>query len=102
MIKRMKRAGIALCAVTVLSPALSGAAHASSLTPAPACVAVHESWRYLSATNNCAGTVTVRAVYADGATGLCHTLAPRTVSTVGEGYLGQHGRVGHLALCEDV
>ncbi|MFH9011703.1 alpha-amylase [Streptomyces sp. NPDC017943] len=103
MIKRVIRAGVALFAVTLSSSVLSApAAQATSLTPAPACVAVYESWRYLSASNNCGDTVRVKAVYQDGATGPCHTLAPGAVSTVGEGYLGQHGRVDHLALCEDV
>jgi hypothetical protein len=102
MIKRMKRAGLTLFAVTMSVSAFSGTAHATSLTPAPECVAVYESWRYLSASNNCGDAVNVRAVYQDGATGPCHTLAPGAVSTVGEGYLGQHGHVGHLALCEDV
>ncbi|MFC7843789.1 hypothetical protein ACFY3O_29525 [Streptomyces sp. NPDC001046] len=98
----MKRTCFTVLAVTLLTSALSGAAQATSPTPAPSCVAVYQSWRYLSASNDCADTVDVRAVYQDGATGVCHTLAPGAVSTIGEGYLGQHGRVGHLALCEGV
>ncbi|MCQ8832029.1 hypothetical protein [Streptomyces malaysiensis] len=68
--------------------------------PAPACVAMSESWRYTNAANNCADTVGVMVVYQDGATGLCSTLPPGAYRTVGEGYLGRHGHSGHLAVCE--
>lgn len=81
---------------------LSQPAEAQDQTPVsvPACVTMYESWRYTNAANNCTDTVSVRVVYRDGATGLCSTLPPGAWSTVGEGYLGQHGHADHLALCE--
>ncbi|MET8772119.1 hypothetical protein [Streptomyces sp. NPDC004658] len=67
---------------------------------APACVAMYESWRYTTAANNCDDTVSVSLTYQDGATGPCTTLPPGAVTTVGEGYLGQHGHPDHLATCQ--
>jgi hypothetical protein len=61
---------------------------------------MYESWRYTNAANNCADTVSVTVVYQDGATSLCRTLPPGADSTVGEGYLGEHGHADHLAVCE--
>ncbi|MER6470898.1 hypothetical protein [Streptomyces collinus] len=82
--------------------ALAGPAFARSgnTGPAPACVAMYQSWRYTEAANNCAYAVSVKVVYQDGATGLCSTLPARASATVGEGYLGQHGHSDHLAACE--
>lgn len=108
MRKRMKSVITTASAFTVLSLPLiltgsaSAAPQAPVPTPAPACVALYESWRYVDAANDCAGTVSVLAVYRDGATGLCYTLAPGAITTVGEGYLGRHGHADHLALCEPV
>lgn len=69
-------------------------------TASTSCVALYESWRYVTASNDCATAHQVQVVYQDGATGLCHALAPGTQTTVGEGYFGGHGHVDHLALCE--
>ncbi|QTD96612.1 Alpha-amylase inhibitor Paim-2 [Streptomyces cyanogenus] len=87
---------------SILSVALAEPAFAGSEDPepAPACVTMHESWRYTDAANDCASTVGVRVVYRDGATGLCYSLPPGVTRTVGEGYLGQHGHPDHLAACE--
>ncbi|MFJ4521903.1 alpha-amylase [Streptomyces sp. NPDC088810] len=87
---------------SILSTALAAPAFAGSWNsePAPACVAMYESWRYTDAASNCASTVGVRVVYQDGATGLCYALPPGASRTVGEGYLGAHGHPDHLALCE--
>ncbi|MES9524748.1 hypothetical protein [Streptomyces capoamus] len=68
--------------------------------PAPACVTMYQSWRYTDAASDCSGTVGVRVVYQDGATGLCYALPPGAHRTVGEGYLGQHGHPDRLVLCE--
>ncbi|WP_333777298.1 alpha-amylase [Streptomyces sp. IBSBF 3136] len=68
--------------------------------PAPACVAMYQSWRYTDAANNCADAVSVMVVYEDGATGLCYPLPAGASATVGEGYLGQHGHPDHLAACD--
>ncbi|MFC3350292.1 alpha-amylase [Streptomyces echinoruber] len=86
----------------ILPFALPGAASAAprAFEAAPSCVVMHESWRYTSAANNCADTVSVAVVYQDGATSPCRTLPPGAVSTVGEGYLGEHGHADHLAVCE--
>ncbi|MFH9087718.1 alpha-amylase [Streptomyces sp. NPDC017673] len=67
---------------------------------APACVAIYESWRYTTAANNCADAVSVSVTYQDGATGPCVALPPGAVTTVGEGYLGQHGHPDLLATCQ--
>ncbi|MFH8803838.1 alpha-amylase [Streptomyces sp. NPDC017936] len=67
--------------------------------PAPSCLAVHESWRYTQAENACAETMTVKVVYQDGAEGPCHTVQPGAITTIGEGYLGRHGHVHHVAVC---
>ncbi|MEU4038760.1 alpha-amylase [Streptomyces collinus] len=77
-------------------PAFAGA---EAPEPAPACVAMYQSWRYTEAANNCADAVAVMVVYQDGATGLCYTLPAGASATVGEGYLGQHGHPDHLAAC---
>lgn len=74
------------------APSLSG--------PAPSCVVMYESWRYTDAANDCADTLSVSVLYRDGATSRCSTLPPGARATVGEGYLGQHGRADHLVLCE--
>ncbi|OIJ68164.1 hypothetical protein WN71_008945 [Streptomyces mangrovisoli] len=84
---------LALSATASAAPAAAG--------PAPSCVAMYQSWRYLDAANNCADAVTVMAVYKDGATGLCYTLAPGAMTTVGAGYIGEHGYADHLELCGD-
>ncbi|MFJ8196929.1 hypothetical protein [Streptomyces sp. NPDC096152] len=104
MRKMTKRAIATASAVTLLSLPLilteSASAAPQVSVPAPPCVALYESWRYVTASNDCADTMTVMIVYRDGATGLCSTLTPGTMTTVGEGYLGQHGHADHLALCE--
>ena len=107
MINYMKRAhSIAIAtagAVMSLPTFLVGPASATPQPlpqPAPACVAMYESWRYVQAFNGCADTQNVLTVYQDGATSLCYSLPPGAQSTVGEGYLGQHGHADHLALCE--
>jgi hypothetical protein len=104
MRKWMKHAITTASAFTVLILPLAfpGLASAASQIPAPApsCVVLFESWRYTDASNDCADTVNVMAVYQDGATGWCYTLAPGAMRTVGEGYLGRHGHADHLALCE--
>ncbi|MFI1166875.1 alpha-amylase [Streptomyces sp. NPDC020801] len=89
-------------AALILSPSLTGSARAApaAVVPAPPCVALYESWRYTAAGNNCATTMTVKVVYVDGAEGLCYTLPPGETTTVGEGYLGQHGHADVLALCQ--
>ncbi|MEU0007203.1 alpha-amylase [Streptomyces sp. NPDC006314] len=93
----------AVCSLAAaLSPfAAAGPVSAAPLTsePAPACVALYESWRYTNVANDCSDTVSVMVVYQDGATGLCHTVPPGAFTTVGEGYLGQHGHTDHLAVC---
>ncbi|MFH0521373.1 alpha-amylase [Streptomyces sp. M41] len=100
----MKRAAISAVAVTALclpfSPPASAVAQDGTLGPAPACVEMHESWRYVTAANHCADTVSVRVVYLDGATGPCVTLPPGAVTTIGAGYSGQHGNAERLAACE--
>lgn len=104
MRKRMKRTVAIASAAMILSLPLiftgSAAAASGTSVPAPPCVAMYESWRYVAASNGCADTMTVMTVYQDGATGLCSTLAPGAMTTVGEGYLGRHGHADHLALCE--
>ncbi|GHD50832.1 hypothetical protein [Streptomyces galbus] len=90
----------ALCGLPLLCAAPVSAAPPLTAPPAPSCVAVYESWRYVTASNDCGTTHQVQVVYQDGAAGLCYALAPRTQSTVGEGYFGRHGHVDHLALCE--
>ncbi|MEV7688935.1 hypothetical protein ACFW1F_37340 [Streptomyces bungoensis] len=104
MKKRMKHALLTGSVVIASSiPLLLTAptpAAAQTLTPAPGCVSMYESWRYVNASNDCTDTLSVATVYQDGATGLCYTLPSGAFSTVGEGYLGQHGHADHLALCE--
>ncbi|MDT0390960.1 MULTISPECIES: alpha-amylase [Streptomyces] len=68
--------------------------------PAPSCVVMYESWRYTDAANDCPDTLSVSVLYQDGATSLCSTLAPGARATIGEGYLGRHGRADRLVLCE--
>jgi hypothetical protein len=103
MVIRMKRAITTAGVLTFssLSLSLPGPAFAApqASVPAPPCVAMYESWRYVDASNNCADTLSVMTVYQDGATGLCYALPPGAMSTVGEGYLGRHGHADHLALC---
>lgn len=99
-----KRACVGLAAACLLSPLATGAASAatsSSTTaePAPSCVTLYQSWRYTQAGNGCGVTMTVRVVYQDGAEGLCHSVAPDHVVTIGEGYIGRHGQAQYLALC---
>ncbi|MFE7859287.1 hypothetical protein [Streptomyces sp. NPDC057403] len=107
MIKPIKRARPAAMATAVVAIGLSSFATApasatapSNAQPVPACVAMYESWRYIQAFNGCADTQSVLTVYRDGATGLCSTVPRGALSTVGEGYLGQHGHADHLALCD--
>ncbi|MEU2057930.1 hypothetical protein [Streptomyces bungoensis] len=104
MKKRMKHALLTASVVIASSIPLTLAAPtpaaAQTLSPAPACVSLYESWRYVNASNDCADTVSVATVYQDGATGLCYTLPSGAFSTVGEGYLGLHGHADHLALCQ--
>ncbi|MFD8232912.1 alpha-amylase [Streptomyces sp. NPDC059696] len=94
---------MALGPVVIVSLALVSPASASATPlphePAPSCVVMYESWRYTDAANNCVDTLSVAVVYEDGATSRCSTLVPGARTTVGEGYLGQHGRADHLALC---
>lgn len=90
---------VALCGLPLLTAVPASATPSGTAPPAPSCVVVYESWRYVTAANDCGVTHHVLVVYEDGATGSCHALAPGTLSTVGEGYLGRHGHVGHLALC---
>lgn len=99
---RHRRAlSIGSIAAALLPFACAGAASAAPLTsePAPACVALYESWRYTSVANNCSDTLTVMVVYQDGATSLCRTVAPGAFTTAGEGYLGEHGHADHVAVC---
>ncbi|MEV5432669.1 alpha-amylase [Streptomyces sp. NPDC052701] len=88
-------------AALLLSSVAAGPASAapSAAEPAPSCVALYESWRYTQAGNDCAVTMTVKAVYQDGAEGPCHAVRPGDVTTIGEGYLGPHGHAHHIALC---
>lgn len=79
---------VALCGLPLLSAAPASAAPLPTAPPAPSCVALYESWRYVTASNDCATAHQVQVVYQDGATGLCHALAPGTQTTVGEGYFG--------------
>lgn len=99
----MKSAAVCAGAVTALTLpsglSASAAAQDQASGPAPACVAMYESWRYTTAANNCADSASVTVVYQDGATGPCSTLPPGAFATVGEGYLGTHGHADHLALC---
>ncbi|MEU0335148.1 alpha-amylase [Streptomyces sp. NPDC006193] len=67
--------------------------------PAPECVALHESWRYTTVENTCPEALGLAVVYQDGATGPCSTVPPGAFTTLGEGYLGRHGRADHAALC---
>ncbi|MFJ3714379.1 alpha-amylase [Streptomyces sp. NPDC090057] len=89
-------------AASLAAPSAAAAASAApeSATPAPSCVAMYQSWRYTEAANDCAEPVTVMVVYQDGSASLCATLAPLAVRTVGEGYLGEHGRADRLETCE--
>ncbi|RLV77431.1 hypothetical protein D3C57_103640 [Streptomyces rapamycinicus NRRL 5491] len=93
-------AGVVTALILPFGLSSSAAAGDRTSGPAPACVAMYESWRYTDAANNCADTVGVMVVYQDGATGPCSTLPPGASSTVGEGYLGRHGHPDHLAACE--
>ncbi|MEU1710731.1 alpha-amylase [Streptomyces sp. NPDC005706] len=93
----------AVCAASLTLPillAVPGAAAPGRAEAAPSCVAMYQSWRYTQAANDCAGSTSVMVVYQDGSASLCSTLAPLTVRTVGEGYLGPHGRADHLETCE--
>ncbi len=92
-------AGIVMSLTLPFALAEPASARSESPEPAPACVAMYESWRYTQAANDCADTVALKVVYQDGATGPCHTLPPGAISTVGEGYLGLHGHADHLAVC---
>ncbi|WP_225812028.1 alpha-amylase [Streptomyces spinosus] len=99
-----KRITTSAAGFTVLTFPLGPAAPAlaqgeAPAPPAPACVAMYESWRYTTAANNCDDTVSVSVAYQDGAAGPCATLPPGAVTTVGEGYLGRHGHPDHLATC---
>ncbi|CAL9343094.1 Alpha-amylase inhibitor HOE-467A [Streptomyces sp. enrichment culture] len=100
LLRRSVRA--ATGAVFLVSPLVTGSASAapSAAEPAPSCVVLYESWRYTQAGNDCTVTMTVKVVYQDGGEGSCHTVRPGEVTTVGGGYLGPHGHVRHLALCQ--
>ncbi|MGC2998628.1 alpha-amylase [Streptomyces sp. G35A] len=95
-------AGAGLGGTLLLSLVATGPASAAppAAEPAPSCVGVHESWRYTQAENGCAATMTVKVVYRDGAEGACHAVRPGDVTTVGEGYLGPHGHLDHVAVCD--
>ncbi|CQR60689.1 hypothetical protein [Streptomyces leeuwenhoekii] len=84
--------------VALLVPGPASAAPATA-EPAPSCVVLYESWRYTQAGNDCAVPMTVKVVYQDGAEGLCHTVRPGEITTVGEGYLGSYGHARYAALC---
>ncbi|WP_431987384.1 hypothetical protein [Streptomyces griseoflavus] len=88
--------GALLLALMATDPA---SAAVPATEPAPSCVVVYESWRYTQAENTCAGIVTVKVVHQDGAEGPCHTVRPGDVTTIGEGYLGRHGHLRHVAVC---
>ncbi|GAB7106713.1 hypothetical protein JCM4814A_50270 [Streptomyces phaeofaciens JCM 4814] len=93
-------AGAGVGLLLTLTAAGSASAAPAAAEPAPACVALYESWRYMQAGNDCAETATVKVVYQDGAEGLCHTVRPGEVTTIGEGYLGLHGHAAYVALCQ--
>lgn len=104
-VRKSSRSGIltAVCVASLTLPALLAAPSAAAprtTEAAPSCVAMYQSWRYTEAANDCAGSASVLVLYQDGSTSLCSTLAPLAVRTVGEGYLGQHGRADHLETCE--
>ncbi|MFE6195982.1 alpha-amylase [Streptomyces sp. NPDC057838] len=103
MRNRMKASALVAVPVAALSHVLTLAGPASAepaiTEPAPSCVEMYESWRYTDAANNCPDTLSITVLYQDGATSGCSTLPPGARATVGEGYLGQHGRADHLVLC---
>ncbi|MGV9273266.1 alpha-amylase [Streptomyces griseosporeus] len=88
-------------AALALSPLAAGPASAATTAsePAPSCVSLYQSWRYAQADNGCAETVTVKVVYEDDTEGLCYAVAPGQITTVGDGYIGQHGHARYLARC---
>ncbi|MFD7699167.1 alpha-amylase [Streptomyces caelestis] len=88
--------GAFLLPLTAIGPA---SAAFPATEPVPSCVAVYESWRYTQVENACAETVTVKVVHQDGAEGPCQAVRPGDVTTIGEGYLGPHGHVHHVAVC---
>ncbi|CAL9659992.1 hypothetical protein SUDANB2_06955 [Streptomyces sp. enrichment culture] len=88
----------ALGLLLAVSPGPASAATGVS-EPAPSCVEMYESWRYTDAANHCPDTLSVSVLYQDGATSRCATLPPGARATIGEGYLGQHGRADRLVLC---
>ncbi|MEV6180491.1 alpha-amylase [Streptomyces sp. NPDC052015] len=94
-------AGAGMGGALLLSLMATGPASAAfpATEPAPSCVTVYESWRYTQAENACAETMTVKVVYQDGAEGPCYAVPPGDVTTIGEGYLGRHGHVHHVAVC---
>ncbi|MFE3636326.1 hypothetical protein [Streptomyces sp. NPDC059168] len=99
------RGGIptAACLISLAFPLLlaaPGAAAPLTTATVPSCLAMYQSWRYTEVANDCAGPESVRVVYQDGSASLCAVLAPLAVRTVGEGYLGLHGRADHLETCE--
>ncbi|MFI7135066.1 hypothetical protein ACIBQ1_56055 [Nonomuraea sp. NPDC050153] len=73
----------ALLLGTVLATAAPAAADDSA---APACVSYGQSYRYLTATNNCEDGVHVYATYANGEQGVPHYVAAGTYTTIGSGY----------------
>jgi hypothetical protein len=85
----------------LLSPLTTGFASAAPVAaePVPACLVLNQSWRYAQAGNGCGETTAVRVMYQDGAEGPCIAVRAGDTPTIGEGYLGQHGRALYLALC---
>ncbi|MEY9988473.1 hypothetical protein ABIE67_000505 [Streptomyces sp. V4I8] len=85
-----------------LSPLTTGLASAATMAaePAPACLVLNQSWRYAQAGNGCGVATAVKIVYQDGAEGACIVVRPDETPTIGEGYLGHHGRALYLALCQ--
>ncbi|CAL9352414.1 hypothetical protein SUDANB132_00488 [Streptomyces sp. enrichment culture] len=94
-------AGVGAGGALLLSFMAAGQASAvaPATDPAPSCVTVYESWRYTQVENTCAETMSLQVVYEDGAVGPCHTVGSGDVTTIGEGYLGLHGHVHHVAVC---
>ncbi|GII00354.1 hypothetical protein [Planobispora takensis] len=102
MKSRFTMAAVAALVLTaLLGTAGPAGARSASGTPAPACLAYGQDWRYTTATNGCTESLTFRVVYRDGERGTCVSLAPGRTSTVGSGYAGPHGHVDHLELCAD-
>ncbi|WP_067826351.1 hypothetical protein [Actinomadura kijaniata] len=92
-------AGAGIGATLVLGSVLTGSASVAA-EPAPSCVTYSQSWRYTDVTNGCGTTLQLKVVYKDGAEGVCHTVHPSPYpTTIGSGYIGEHGYVDHIAWC---